>query len=144
MAWPNSRWRSDTGASRAGSTSRKQDSRLQQRIPDSPQPWRPCGDVEPRMAGSHTDINEGKLSDPLTGLRNRVYFLDKVECSIEIANGRDDGGFAVLFIDLDRFKMINDTLGHASGDQFLIQAAGRLRASVRSEYRLGGASVVAR
>ncbi len=97
-----------------------------------------------RMAGSHTDINEGKLSDPLTGLRNRVYFLDKVECSIEIANGRDDGGFAVLFIDLDRFKMINDTLGHASGDQFLIQAAGRLRASVRSEYRLGGASVVAR
>jgi diguanylate cyclase (GGDEF)-like protein/PAS domain S-box-containing protein len=97
-----------------------------------------------RMAGSHTDINEGKLSDPLTGLRNLVYFLDKVECSTEMANGRDDFRFAVLFIDLDRFKMINDTLGHASGDQFLIQVAARLRACIRSEYRIGGASVVAR
>jgi diguanylate cyclase (GGDEF)-like protein/PAS domain S-box-containing protein len=97
-----------------------------------------------RMAGSHTDINEGKLSDPLTGLRNRVYFLDKLECSVEIANSRDDFRFAVLFIDLDSFKMVNDTLGHARGDQFLIEVAKRLRASVRSEYRMGGASVVAR
>ncbi len=40
--------------------------------------------------------------------------------------------------------MVNDTFGHASGDQFLIEVAGRLRASVRSEYRMGGASVVAR
>jgi len=105
---------------------------------------RDAAGIAVRMAGSHTDINEGKLSDPLTGLRNLVYFLDKVECSIEIAAGRDDCRFAVLFIDLDRFKMINDTLGHASGDQFLIQVAGRLRASVRSEYRIGGPSVVAR
>ncbi|MGA2578913.1 MAG: EAL domain-containing protein [Bryobacteraceae bacterium] len=97
-----------------------------------------------RIAGSHTDINEGKVSDALTGLRNRVYFLDKLECSIEIAKGNDDCRFAVLFVDLDRFKMVNDTLGHATGDQLLIGMAGRLRASVRSEDRIAGTSVVAR
>jgi len=105
---------------------------------------RDAAGIAVRMAGSHTDINEGKLSDPLTGLRNRAYFLDKLACSVEIANSRDDFRFAVLFIDLDRFKMVNDTFGHASGDQFLIEVAGRLRASVRSEYCIGGPSVVAR
>jgi diguanylate cyclase (GGDEF)-like protein/PAS domain S-box-containing protein len=98
-----------------------------------------------RMAGSQTDITEGKIADPLTSLPNRLYFLDKLERSIDAAR-RNENLCAVLFIDLDRFKLINDSLGHAAGDELLIGFAGRLRASVRSAWdtrqsvvaRLGG------
>jgi diguanylate cyclase (GGDEF)-like protein/PAS domain S-box-containing protein len=83
-----------------------------------------------RMAGSQTDITEGKIADPLTGLPNRLYFLDRLENAIETA--RDKGGlFAVLFLDLDRFKLINDSLGHAAGDELLVEVAHRLRSSIR-------------
>src|SRR5580658_7825463 len=64
-----------------------------------------------RMAGSQTDITEGKVADPLTSLPNRLYFLDKLECSLDAAR-RSKNLFAVLFLDLDRFKLINDSLGH--------------------------------
>ncbi len=97
-----------------------------------------------RIAGSQTDINEGKLSDPLTGLRNRLYLLDRIEDSVERSGRETDYRFAVLFLDLDSFKLINDTLGHATGDQLLVGVAARLRASVRSELRMDGPSVVAR
>jgi diguanylate cyclase (GGDEF)-like protein/PAS domain S-box-containing protein len=90
-----------------------------------------------RMAGSQTDITEGKISDPLTHIPNRLYFIDRLESAIESA--RQQGGlFAVLFIDLDKFKVVNDSLGHAAGDELLIDVAGRLRAGVRSSSRLGG------
>jgi diguanylate cyclase (GGDEF)-like protein/PAS domain S-box-containing protein len=95
-----------------------------------------------RMAGSQTDITEGKVADPLTTLPNRLYFLDKLECSIDAA--RQSGSlFAVLFIDLDRFKLINDSLGHAAGDELLMGVARRLRSSVRSGWETRQ-SVVAR
>jgi diguanylate cyclase (GGDEF)-like protein/PAS domain S-box-containing protein len=99
-----------------------------------------------RMAGSQTDITEGKIADPLTGLPNRLYFLDRLEDSIQ--KGSDDGfGFAVLFIDLDRFKLVNDSLGHAAGDELLTGIARRLRTSTREASTAngrGGHSVVAR
>jgi diguanylate cyclase (GGDEF)-like protein len=98
-----------------------------------------------RMAGSQTDITEGKISDPLTCIPNRLYFVDRLEAAIESA--RQQGTlFAVLFIDLDQFKTINDSLGHAAGDELLIGVAGRLRASIRTGSRPGadGQSVVAR
>jgi diguanylate cyclase (GGDEF)-like protein/PAS domain S-box-containing protein len=98
-----------------------------------------------RMAGSQTDITEGKVSDPLTCIPNRLYFVDRLEAAIESA--RQQGTlFAVLFIDLDQFKTINDSLGHAAGDELLIGVAGRLRASIRTSLRPGadGQSVVAR
>jgi diguanylate cyclase (GGDEF)-like protein/PAS domain S-box-containing protein len=98
-----------------------------------------------RMAGSQTDITEGKVVDPLTNLPNRLYFIDRLESAIETA-GQQDTLFAVLFVDLDQFKLVNDSLGHAAGDELLIDVAGRLRASSRSSSRLGGGaqSVVAR
>jgi len=90
-----------------------------------------------RIAGSQTDITEGKIADPLTHLPNRLYFLDRLESAIETT--RQQGAlFAVLFIDLDQFKMVNDSLGHAAGDELLIDVAGRLRTSIRSGSRLGG------
>jgi diguanylate cyclase (GGDEF)-like protein/PAS domain S-box-containing protein len=98
-----------------------------------------------RMAGSQTDITEGKISDPLTHIPNRLYFVDRLESAIEAA--REQGTFfAVLFIDLDQLKTVNDSLGHAAGDELLIDVAGRLRAGMRNSSRPGdqAKSVVAR
>jgi diguanylate cyclase (GGDEF)-like protein len=97
------------------------------------------------MAGSQTDITEGKTADPLTGIPNRLYFLDRLESAIETAC-QQETVFAVLYIDLDGFKLVNDSLGHAAGDELLIDVAGRLRASIRTSTRQGGPtqSVVAR
>jgi len=98
-----------------------------------------------RMAGSQTDITEGKIVDQLTRLPNRPYFMDRLESAIENAR-QQKKLFAVLFVDLDQFKQVNDSLGHGAGDELLIDFAGRLRAGVRSNSRRNGTaeSVVAR
>ena len=70
--------------------------------------------------------------DPLTGLPNRITLQDRLGQAIVHAQRRHCQA-AVLFVDIDRFKIINDTLGHAVGDQFLIQVADRLRQCVREE-----------
>jgi diguanylate cyclase (GGDEF)-like protein len=71
------------------------------------------------------------LLDALTGLPNRLLFNDRLDMIIREAT-RTGECFALLFVDLDRFKTINDTLGHAVGDQVLITATQRLRTSVRA------------
>ncbi|UUO23686.1 EAL domain-containing protein [Colwellia sp. M166] len=79
--------------------------------------------------------------DALTQLPNRAMFADRLTYSIRHLKRYPKQRFAVLFIDLDRFKMINDTLGHHAGDQFLIEISQRLRACVRDNdilARLGG------
>jgi diguanylate cyclase (GGDEF)-like protein/PAS domain S-box-containing protein len=92
-----------------------------------------------RMAGSQTDITEGKVVDPLTNLPNRLYMIDRLESAIETARLQHTL-FAVLFVDLDQFKLVNDSLGHAAGNELLIDVAGRLRASVRASSRRGGSA----
>jgi diguanylate cyclase (GGDEF)-like protein len=69
-------------------------------------------------------------SDPLTGLGNRTYFMRELEREIEEV-AHDTGESAVFFIDLDQFKYVNDTLGHAAGDRLLLQVAELLKSRVR-------------
>jgi len=100
-----------------------------------------------RMVGWQTDITEGKVSDPLTGLPNRLLFTDRLGRLIKHAKRRKDYWFAVLFLDLDGFKMINDSLGHLVGDQLLVGVASRLEKCLRATdtvARLGEGFIVAR
>lgn len=104
-----------------------------------------------RMAGSQSDITQRKeaeqrlvhaaLHDALTGLPNRALFLDRLEQCLLLSRRRGDQTFTVLFIDLDRFKPINDSLGHSAGDELLVTVAQRLRSELRGSdtlARLGG------
>jgi diguanylate cyclase (GGDEF)-like protein/PAS domain S-box-containing protein len=84
-----------------------------------------------RMAGSQTDITEGKVADPMTGLPNRLLFMDRLSRLIAHRRRHPETLFAVLFLDLDGFKLINDSLGHAVGDKLLIGVANRLESLLR-------------
>ena len=100
-----------------------------------------------RMAGSQTDITERKVADGLTGLPNRILFMERLDHALERVKRHKDSMFAVLFLDLDRFKVINDSLGHIAGDQLLIGLSRRLETSLRSSdtvARLGGVPTMAR
>ena len=103
-----------------------------------------------RMIGTHTDITSRKHSealvwqqanfDALTGLPNRRMLRDRLEQDIKKSR-RESLQLAILFIDLDHFKEVNDTLGHNKGDLLLIEAARRIRACVRESdtvARMGG------
>ena len=100
--------------------------------------------------GSHTDISERKAAeektrylvyhDPLTGLSNRLAMHERLTYALSLI-GHNKKQLALMLIDLDNFKTINDTLGHLTGDQLLVQVARRLSATVRQEdlvARLGG------
>jgi diguanylate cyclase (GGDEF)-like protein/PAS domain S-box-containing protein len=79
--------------------------------------------------------------DALTGLPNRMFFMDQLKQSVQRVNRTQGLPFAVLFLDFDRFKIINDSLGHMVGDQLLIAIANKLKESVRPRdtvARLGG------
>ena len=87
-----------------------------------------------------TRLRHQALHDPLTGLANRELFRDRAGHALERSRRRD-ATHAVLFLDLDTFKAVNDTLGHVTGDRVLIEFAERLRENLRSgdtAARLGG------
>ncbi|WP_028764445.1 sensor domain-containing diguanylate cyclase [Shewanella colwelliana] len=75
--------------------------------------------------------------DTLTGLPNRAMFLERLAQAVKHVRRHDSDRFALLFIDLDRFKLINDTLGHIQGDRFLIETARRLNLCIRENDTLG-------
>jgi diguanylate cyclase (GGDEF)-like protein len=89
----------------------------------------------------YQELRRRSLHDPLTGLANLSLFHDRVEHAFARLARREGAAVAVLFLDLDNFKAVNDTLGHARGDALLALVAERLRAVVRPEdtaARLGG------
>ena len=86
-------------------------------------------------------LRHDALHDALTGLPNRALFLDRLEQAIKHGRRHEGAEFAVLFLDLDRFKVVNDSLGHLQGDLLLQEVAERLRGVTRDEdtvARLGG------
>jgi diguanylate cyclase (GGDEF)-like protein/PAS domain S-box-containing protein len=104
-----------------------------------------------RMAGSLSDITDRRvaqlrlqhdaLHDTLTGLPNRTLFMDRVNQILQRSLRDPAAGCAVLFLDIDRFKLVNDSLSHSVGDQLLIALAGRVAAALRpgdTVARLGG------
>ncbi len=104
-----------------------------------------------RMTGSQTDITDRKqaeeklvfdaVHDALTALPNRVLFLDRLSHCIELSSRRRNFSFAVLYLDLNRFKVVNDSLGHLLGDQLLVEIGSRIKHVVRKGdtlSRLGG------
>jgi len=110
-----------------------------------------ANDVAVRMAGSQSDITHRKqveqqllhdaLHDGLTGLPNRVFLIERLSTALERLRRDAMHRFAVLFLDLDRFKIINDSLGHVAGDQLLMGVADQLRTLIRTGdtvARLGG------
>jgi diguanylate cyclase (GGDEF)-like protein/PAS domain S-box-containing protein len=107
--------------------------------------------VPTRMTGSLSDITDRRtaelrlqhdaLHDTLTGLPNRTLFIDRVNQILQRSHRNPESGCAVLFLDVDRFKLVNDSLSHAVGDHLLIALAGRVSAALRpgdTVARLGG------
>ncbi|WP_296507340.1 bifunctional diguanylate cyclase/phosphodiesterase [Rhodoferax sp.] len=103
-----------------------------------------CKDISERHE-ARQHIERLAYRDALTGLANRSLLAQRVEHALRVA-GRNGGQFAILFLDLDRFKNINDTLGHAFGDRVLLEVSERIQLALRDVdtlCRMGGDEFVA-
>jgi diguanylate cyclase (GGDEF)-like protein len=93
-----------------------------------------------KLKRSQIELKKHAFFDPLTGLANRLLLIDRFQVALEHSR-RNRNQFAVLMVDLNKFKAINDTYGHAAGDAVLIAVAKRLTSAVRASdtvARLGG------
>ncbi|MGA8110167.1 MAG: EAL domain-containing protein [Acidobacteriaceae bacterium] len=133
---------------RAARTGEAQSVRNEHRVQDVAGGWRwvglrgvvsrGAGGRATHIAGSLTDNTHCRMTDPLTGMGNRTFFVDHVERRIERGFHHADWNFAVLALALDRFERLNETLGSGGGDRLLVEAARRI------EGLLPGSSVAAR
>jgi diguanylate cyclase (GGDEF)-like protein len=100
------------------------------------------GEMARQLQDSFTALDHRASHDSLTGLLNRGGFRDRLQSHLDhVSRVTRAAGYAVLFLDLDYFKLVNDSLGHLVGDQLLIEVADRLRTELRSAdvlARLGG------
>lgn len=88
-----------------------------------------------------TRLRHQALHDPLTGIANRSLCVERIDTALQRVRRRPDYRYAVILIDLDRFKLVNESLGHTAGDALLVETAARLRACVReldTVARIGG------
>lgn len=95
-----------------------------------------------RIAGSMTDQTERRMTDPLTGLPNREFFIEHLERRLEQARMRDNWDFAVLSVAIERFKMVNESLGYQGGDALPVEIASHLTEAIAQ--RQTSESVIAR
>jgi diguanylate cyclase (GGDEF)-like protein/PAS domain S-box-containing protein len=96
-----------------------------------------------RIAGALTDQTERRTVDPLTGLPNRLFFMDHMERRFERARELGDWTFAVLSLGIDRFKLVNERLGYEGGDALLVEIAERLSDAIE-KWDISTESVIAR
>ncbi len=92
------------------------------------------------VAAREHELHHQAFHDPLTGLANRALFTDRLEHAVELQR-RDHRPLALIYLDLDHFKLVNDRMGHAAGDALLVCVAERLRGALRTSdtvARLGG------
>lgn len=97
--------------------------------------WSIVQDISQRKA-MESQLAEAARRDKLTGLANRVLFMERLEAAVARVRSGEQPYFAVLFLDFDRFKLVNDTLGHEAGDELLRQIALRLRGDLRASDTL--------
>ena len=96
--------------------------------------------VSERMRAEERLIHQAR-HDHLTGLPNRIHLLERLDAAIAETRAQARGPFAVLFLDLDRFKLVNDSVGHAAGDEMLVESGRRIARMLREGdvvARLGG------
>jgi len=102
--------------------------------------WRQANNLSRNIIQSHEEASKRALHDPLTGLANRTLLKQQIEAAkSQVKRGKD--GFALHLIDLDKFKVVNDSLGHPAGDELIRQAATRLKEACRASdtvARIGG------
>ncbi len=93
---------------------------------------RDAGGAGQRIAGTMTDQTDRKLTDPATGLPNRLFFIDYLERRFDEAQRSGNWNFAVLSLGLERFKLVNEQLGYEGGDALLAETAARIQAVIEA------------
>lgn len=98
-------------------------------------------ELELKLEEQARELSEIAVSDKLTGLPNRVLIMDRIERAMARASRKREARYAVIFLDFDRFRAVNDTLGHETGDRLLIAISERLQGALRASDSVARADV---